>query len=154
MCPGATDGLGIASIDLDPFPAVAGQDLLIRVEGESAVEIGEGTMSIREGPLPAPPATYDLCEALKQTSDLPCPVKPGTASSVVLVYTVPRAAPAGTATSTVTTRDAQGKELSCIQLRIPVVRQPGGTEGAAVSLLGHVGRVGVAEESEPAAGVE
>lgn len=145
VCPNAMDGLGIKSIELDPFPAVAGQDLIISVEGESSVEFGEGTtitMSIRVGSLPAPPATYDLCEALKQTSNLKCPVQPGTASAVVLGYSVPRVAPEGTATSTVRTRDAQGKEISCIQLSIPVVRQSLGIAGAAVSLLGHGGGIG------------
>lgn len=105
------------------------------------------------GDLPAPPATYDLCEALKQTSDIPCPVKPGTASAAVLVYTVPRAALAGIATSSVRTRDAQGKELSCIQLSISVVRQSLGSAGAA--LLGHSEQVGGhVDESGPEAGVE
>lgn len=159
VCIGGVDLLNIKSIDIDPLPAVAGQDLIVSVEGESSVEIKDGTtvtMTIRVGPLPAPPATYNLCEALEQTSNLNCPVKPGTASAVVLGYSVPRVAPEGTATSTVRTRDAQGKEISCIQLSIPVVRQSLGIVGAAVSLLGHGEGIGgdVDDEGGPEAGVE
>lgn len=155
VCPGSTDGFGVRSIDLEPLPAVAGQDLTIRVDGTSLVPVEEGTtvtMSIREGPLPAPPATYDLCGALRTTSNVSCPVKPGTAASAEFQYKVPRVAPAGTATSTVTTHDPQGKQLSCITLTVPVVREPGITT-AAVSLRGHIGR-GWDELNEDGAGEE
>jgi hypothetical protein len=138
VCPGAVDGLGVATIDLNPFPAIAGQDLNIVVEGKGTVVVEQGTtvtMSVREGHLPAPPATYDLCEALLQTSNLTCPVSPGTPATAQLTYTVPKAAIAGTATSTVTTRNPTGDQLSCITLRIPVVRGRGGV-AAATSLLG------------------
>lgn len=132
VCPGAADGLGVRSIDLEPLPAVAGHDVQITVDGASLVPVEEGavvTMSVREGPLPAPPATYDLCQALRDTSNLSCPVQPGTEASAKFVYAVPQVAPAGTATSTVTTRDRQGKQLSCIVVAIPVVRAGPGVVG-------------------------
>lgn len=137
VCSGTTDGLGVQSIELDPLPAVAGQDLRITVLGVSAVRVEEGstvTMSIREGPLPAPSAMYDLCEALRATSDLSCPFQPGTAAVAVFVYRVPGVAPPGTASSRVVTHDVQGKQLSCISLTVPVVRETG--MPMDVSLLG------------------
>lgn len=142
VCPGAADGLGVRSIDIEPMPAVAGQEVQITVDGASLVPVEEGTtvdMVVREGPLPAPPATYDLCQALRATSNLSCPVQPGTEASAKFLYSVPRVAPAGTATSTVTTRDRQGKQLSCIVVAIPVVRAGPGI-ATAVSLRGIVGR--------------
>lgn len=131
-CPGIDDQLGVARIDLDPVPAVAGQPLTITVEGTTAVAIAQGTrvhMAIREGNLPAPPEDYALCACWLDGTT--CPVAAGTTSRAQFVYNVTRLAPTGRATSTVTTHDEKGVELSCLTLEVDVVRRSKAATAAA-----------------------
>lgn len=119
-------------IDLTPIPAVAGQPLNIIVEGTTDITIEEGTrvhMSIKLGNLPVPPVEYDLCGSLMDGVD--CPVPAGTTSRARFVYNVPRVSPAGRATSTVTTFDKVGNEVSCITLEVDVVRPAAAAAAAA-----------------------
>lgn len=123
ICDGHQDLLGVTKIELTPYPAIAGEVLYITIEGQASVDVEEQTlvhMTIREGPLPAPPAEYSLCDSL--LDDMKCPVKAGTSLRSQLLYNVTRLAPAGRAQSTVTTLDKSGQELSCLTMDIDVVR--------------------------------
>lgn len=116
------DALGVDLIDLTPIPAIAGQPLNIIVEGMTDITIEQGFqvhMSIKLGKLPAPFLNYDLCESL--IDEVHCPVPAGTFSRARFVYNVPRVSPAGRATSTVTTFDNSGNEVSCIVSQVDVV---------------------------------
>jgi len=127
------DALGVNRIDLTPIPAVAGQPLNIIVEGTTDVTIEQGTrvhMYIKLGDLPAPPVEFDLCDSLMDGVD--CPVPAGSTSRARFVYNVPRVSPAGRATSTVTTFDKSGNELSCVTLQVDVVRPMAATATGGV----------------------
>lgn len=127
------DALGVDRIDLTPIPAVAGQPLNIIAEGTTDVTIEQGTrvhMSIKLGNLPAPPVEYDLCDSLMDGVD--CPIPAGFTSRARFVYNVPRVSPAGRATSTVTTFDKTGNELSCLKLQVDVVRPMAATATGGV----------------------
>ncbi len=135
-CPGIDDQLGVTRIDLDPEPAVAGQPLTITVAGTTTVTICLGTrvhMAIREGNLPAPPEDYALCSCWLDGTT--CPVAVGTTSRARFVYNVTRMAPTGRATSTVTTYDEKGVELSCLTLEVDVVRRSKAATAATTTAI-------------------
>lgn len=119
VCSGATDQMGISTVDLSENPIITGTTLTITVEGTPTVDITSGAIInfVVKGKFPVFSVTKDACALLGLT----CPIPAGDPFEANIDVDVPATAPdLASVTSEMTITNGDGSSVSCIDVPIEI----------------------------------